>query len=101
MNTRGRISLCGSISNYNEKKGEQTMVPQPDGLFVFKELKMEGFLVHRWWHKKDEAFTQMAKWIQEGKIQVKETVTDGFQRMPQAFMGMLKGQNTGKAIVKV
>lgn len=101
MNNRGRISVCGSISSYNDKKGEQTMVPQPDGLFVFKQLKMEGFLVHRWWHRKDEAFVQMAKWIQEGKIQVKETVTEGFQRMPQAFMGMLKGQNTGKAIVKV
>ncbi|KAF0306888.1 Prostaglandin reductase 1 [Amphibalanus amphitrite] len=103
MNLFGRISVCGFISSYNEKTGEELKLEIPEKLILFKQLKMEGFIVTRWdqeetWNRGVE---QMASWIREGKIQVQETVTDGFQNMPQAFIGMLKGENTGKAVVKV
>jgi len=101
MNLYGRVSLCGSISSYNNKAGEVSNVPNPEMIIVGKQLKLEGFIVTRWWDQRPEAVQQMAAWIREGRIKVQETVTEGFQNLPKAFIGMLKGENTGKAIVKV
>lgn len=98
MKDFGRISVCGSISTYNDKT--PTMAPACEAAFVFKQLKMEGFLVGRWMSRWMEGLSQMTKWIQEGKIKVRETYTDGFENMPQAFIDMLNGVNTGKAIIK-
>ena len=65
MKDFGRISVCGAISTYNDKTGEPTMAPSVEGTFIFKQLKMEGFLVHRWLDRWMEGLSQMAKWIQE------------------------------------
>lgn len=62
---------------------------------------MEGFLVNRWSDRWLEGVNQLLKWINEGKLKYHETVTEGFENMPQAFIGMLKGDSTGKAVVKV
>lgn len=62
---------------------------------------MEGFLVLRWVDRWMEGIGQLLKWVKEGKIKYHETVTYGFENLPKAFIGMLKGDNTGKAIVKV
>ena len=72
MKDFGRISVCGAISTYNDKTGEPTVVPCCEGAFVFKQLKMEGFLVHRWMNRWMEGLTQMTKWIQEvdGKTKI-------------------------------
>ena len=64
MKDFGRISVCGSISTYNEKTGEPTLVACCEGAFVFKQLKMEGFLVDRWQDRWIEGLTAMTKWIQ-------------------------------------
>jgi len=101
MNLYGRVALCGSISSYNNKTGEETKVPNPEMIIVAKQLKLEGLIVTRWWDQRAEAVQQMAAWIREGRVKVNETVTEGFQRMPLAFIGMLKGENMGKAVVKV
>lgn len=61
---------------------------------------MEGFLITRWHDKWAEAIEANIEWIQEGKIKYKETVTEGFENMFKAFLSMLKGENTGKAVVK-
>lgn len=101
MKLFGRVSVCGSISSYNLKVDDWPMVPhiQPD--FINKQVKMEGFVVSRWADRWLEGLTQNYKWIAEGKIKYQETVTDGFENMPQALIGILRGENTGKAIVKV
>lgn len=65
MKDFGRISVCGAISTYNDKTGEATTAPCVEGTFIFKQLKMEGFLVHRWLDRWMEGLSQMAKWIQE------------------------------------
>jgi len=98
MKDFGRISVCGSISAYNDTKPRLVQTCEPD--FVFRQIKMEGFLVHRWNDRLGEGTRQMLTWIQEGKIKVRETYTEGFEKMPQAFIDMLTGGNTGKAIVK-
>lgn len=98
MNMFGRISVCGTISNYNSGKAKVTD-PQRD--YVWKQLRQEGFIVWRWMDRWLEGIQQNLKWIQEGKLEHKETFTDGFDKMPAAFIGMLTGANTGKAVVRI
>ena len=68
---------------------------------VPKQLKMEGFVVHRWMDRWFEGIEQNKNWIKQGKLKYRETVTEGFENMFKAFVDMLQGGNTGKAIVKV
>ena len=63
MNDFGRISVCGAISLYNDTT--PTLVPCVEPAMVFKQLKMEGFLIHRWTGRFQEGMTQMSTWIQE------------------------------------
>ncbi|KAJ8922461.1 hypothetical protein NQ315_004408 [Exocentrus adspersus] len=97
MNDFGRISLCGSISVYNKNDRKVSLE-----LFylVGKQLKMEGFIVTRWLDRWLEGIQQNHKWIQEGKLKTRETVTVGFENMFKAFVDMLQGKNFGKAVVK-
>lgn len=62
---------------------------------------MEGFLVRRWRDRWSEGIEKNLQWIREGKLQYHETVTKGFENMFEAFVGMLRGNNFGKAIVQV
>uniref|UniRef100_A0A182XUF9 Prostaglandin reductase 1 n=1 Tax=Anopheles quadriannulatus TaxID=34691 RepID=A0A182XUF9_ANOQN len=98
MNVYGRIAVCGAISNYNSAVGKVT---DPQRQFVFKQLRMEGFLVWRWNDRWLEGIEGNLRWIREGRLAYEETVTEGFERMPEAFIDMLRGGNTGKAVVKV
>ncbi|XP_072386098.1 prostaglandin reductase 1-like isoform X2 [Diabrotica undecimpunctata] len=99
MNLYGRISVCGSIANYNDTTRAVAPVVQPS--IVFKQLKMEGFIATRWENRWMEGIKQNLEWVKQGKVKYHETVTEGFDNMFKAFTGMLKGENTGKAIVKV
>ena len=91
--------MCGAISHYNDKGG-YTKVTDILPLAIHKELKIEGFLVGRWIKRWVEGIMAMAGWVGAGKVQVKETVVEGFEKMPEAFMGLFTGANTGKMIVK-
>ncbi|CAG0883047.1 unnamed protein product [Darwinula stevensoni] len=103
MNTFGRMAICGSISGYNDDpankpKGEGTLWTP---VVLFKQLRIEGFMVLRWMDRWNEGVQQMAEWVKEGRLKYRETVTTGFEKTPEAFIGMFKGENTGKAVVKV
>ena len=101
MRDYGRIAVCGSISNYNAlSTADLPMAPILQPVFVFKQLKMEGFLVPRYESRFNEAFVELKQWLDEGKLKFRETITNGFENMPQAFIDMLNGKNTGKAVVK-
>ncbi|NXU91256.1 PTGR1 reductase, partial [Xiphorhynchus elegans] len=99
MKKYGRIAICGAISLYNDsvpQKGPYMQIPM-----IFKELRMEGFIVSRWNNRREEGVKALLKWVVEGKVKYHEQVTEGFENMPMAFIGMLKGENIGKAVVKV
>ncbi|XP_019346259.2 prostaglandin reductase 1 isoform X2 [Alligator mississippiensis] len=99
MKKYGRIAVCGAISLYNDEelqKGPYVQVPM-----IYQELCMEGFIVSRWNNRREEGLKALLKWVVEGKIKYHEDVTEGFENMPAAFMGMLKGDNFGKAILKM
>lgn len=99
MKDFGRIAVCGGISLYNDTTPQSG--PYPHLTMIFKQLKMEGFLQTRWEHKHPESLRRLMAWMKEGKLQCREHVTEGFDNMPAAFMGMLQGENIGKAIIKV
>lgn len=102
MNNYGRVACCGAISGYNATGEEPAKASTIQGTVVSKQLKMEGFLVGlRWDNRWNEGLEQMAKWIAEDKIKVKETVVKGFENTPEAFIGLFTGKNTGKMVVKV
>ena len=64
-------------------------------------MKMEGIVVFSWFERWSEAIEYMATLIQEGKLKVKETVVQGFLNMPEAFVGLFTGANTGKMVIMV
>jgi NADPH:quinone reductase len=98
LNIGARIVICGQISQYNLERPEPTF--HPGALIVFR-ARMEGFLVSDYAHRFNEAALRLAGWVAEGKLTWREDVTDGLENAPAAFMGMLRGENRGKALVKV
>merc|ERR1719411_123398 len=98
MNKFGRIAVCGAISTYND--GEPPKLSATNAVFIGKQLKMEGFMVMRWAHRWMEGIQQMGAWIKDGKIKVDETIVDGFQKLPDAFIGLFQSgtSNQGKVV---
>ncbi|CAF3981717.1 unnamed protein product [Adineta steineri] len=98
MATHGRISICGSISNYNDT--EKHKFPQINMDILMRELTIHGFRVFSFAKEYDTAFNDMVPLVKKGELICKETVFEGFEKMPAAFVGLFKGENTGKAVVK-
>jgi NADPH-dependent curcumin reductase CurA len=98
LNLGARIVVCGQVSLYNAPKPEPTF--HPGQLVVFR-ARMEGFLVFDFAHRYDEAAARLAGWVANGDIHWREDVTDGLENAPRALIGMLNGENRGKALVKV
>jgi len=99
MNPHGRLVMCGMISIYNATQP----VPGPNNLtyIIIKQLTMQGFIVIDHFDKMQQFYSDMGKWIAEGKIKWKDTVVDGIENAPKAFIGLFKGENFGKMIVKI
>lgn len=99
MNNNGRIPVCGMISGYNATEPE----PAPRNLFniIGKRLLLKGFIVSDYSGRNHEFFRDMSQWIQEGKIKWEETVYEGIENAPDAFMGLFTGDNLGKMVVKL
>lgn len=99
MNEFGRVVLCGMISTYNDTEAE----PGPRGMFlaIMRRLKIQGYVVIDHLDMLEEFRTQMAAWIKDGKMQWKETVYDGIEHAPDALIGLFKGDNFGKMLVKI
>ena len=99
LRTNGRIAACGSISMYNEE------VPPPGPrnlpLVTSKRLTMKGFIVTDWFNQIPEFLKEVGTYWSQGKLKMKETVVEGIEDAPQAFLDMLHGGNIGKMIVKL
>ena len=99
MNHKGRLVLCGAVAVY----GASEPVSGPNNMFdvVTKELKIEGFMTHFRHERYDEARTELAEWLQAGKLKNPEYMMEGIGAVPQAFADMFSGQNFGKTVVKL
>jgi NADPH-dependent curcumin reductase CurA len=96
---KGRIVICGQISQYNLEKPD--LGPRNLRYMLTNRARMEGFLVWDWRDRYPEALRRIAGWIKEGRLKYSEHVTEGLEKTPDAFIAMLKGANLGKALVKV
>ena len=94
-----RVSVCGQISLYNLEKPE--MGPRFLPLLIVYRAKVEGFLVSDYAPRFAEGLAQLTAWFKEGKLKYEETIEEGLENAPRAFIGMLQGSNTGKQLVKV
>lgn len=99
VNQFGRVVVCGAISLYNET--EIPTGPRVQPLLVKNRILMQGFIVSDYAAKFPEAIKQLSQWLEEGKLTYSETVVEGFEQIPQAFMDLFEGKNTGKMVVKV
>jgi len=100
LNIHARISLCGQISAYNEDS--LPLGPRLDWLLITKAIKKQGFIISREYsHRFPEGVDALTKWFNEGKLKADETITEGLENTAKAFIEMLKGANTGKAVVHV
>ncbi|PVD24196.1 hypothetical protein C0Q70_14666 [Pomacea canaliculata] len=70
------------------------------GFIIYKQLTILGIMVIAYTKRFTEGVTELLQWVKEGKLQYKETITDGFENMPSAFISLFRGGNTGKAVVK-
>ncbi|WP_424535859.1 NADP-dependent oxidoreductase [Sphaerisporangium viridialbum] len=95
----GRTAVCGAISVYNE--AEPVRGPRNLFLVVGKRLTLRGFIVGDHAGRMPDMIDEVGGWLQEGRITFEETVVEGLENAPDAFIGMLRGQNLGKMIVRL
>lgn len=99
INWHGRIALCGAVSVYNST--EVPMIPGRLFRAIGKRLKLQGFIVFDHDHLIPEFEARVGQWLESGQLVYREHVTDGLDQMPSAFVGMLAGENTGKAVINL
>ena len=99
LRVHGRIIACGGISGYNEDKPR----PGPSNLFniTTKRLTMKGLIVRDWLDRQGEFEKEVSGYLQSGKLKNKETVVEGLDQAEDAFIGLFKGENIGKMVVKL
>lgn len=94
-----RFAICGMIAGYND----ETPTPGPGNLpaIVIKSLALRGFLVLDHLDAFPEFAGKMTAWLADGRIKSRDTVIDGLENAPQAFIGLFSGDNTGKMLVRL
>jgi NADPH-dependent curcumin reductase CurA len=99
INKFARIIVCGAISIYNETSLPQSLSVQP--FLIKNSALMQGFIINDYAAKFPKARIQLSQWLAEGKIKNTETMVEGFDQIPLAFMDLFEGKNKGKMVVKV
>jgi NADPH-dependent curcumin reductase CurA len=99
MNDYGRIVLCGAISEYNDVQPP----PGPRNLYqlVLKRITARGFITPDHVDRRAAFLAEAEPWLRDGKIVLRETFVDGIENMPEAFLGLFRGDNVGKLLVRV
>ena len=99
MKPGGRLALCGAIAQYNAT----APAPGPNNLVIAigRSLTLKGFIVSNFEHRRADFVRDVAAWVGDGRLQYRETVFDGLEQAPDAFIGLFTGANTGKMIVNL
>jgi NADPH-dependent curcumin reductase CurA len=95
----GRVAMCGAISGYNAT--EPPPGPRNLALAIGKRLTLRGFIVGDHGHLREDFVREVGTWLSEGRIHQRETVVEGLERAPEALIGLLRGDNVGKMLVKL
>ncbi|AUC23185.1 NADP-dependent oxidoreductase [Polaribacter sejongensis] len=99
INRFARIIICGAISVYNETETPKSVSVQP--FLVKNSALMQGFIVSNYADKFPGAIKQLSEWLAEEKLTYTETIVNGFENIPTAFIDLFEGKNKGKMIVKI
>ena len=99
LNERGRIAICGMISVYNNT--EPAPGPKNLGRLIQTRGRIEGFLVGDHYDLQPQFVQEVGAWVASGELKYRETVVEGIENNLEAFLGQLRGENTGKMIVKL
>ena len=99
INKGARIILCGQISLYNS--GVVPVGPRLQPTLLKRSALMQGFIVSNYGPRFGEGVQQLAQWLGEGKLKYQETIMQGFETLPEAFIGLFHGKNTGKLLVEI
>ncbi|MEM7115487.1 MAG: NADP-dependent oxidoreductase [Chloroflexota bacterium] len=99
MNVNGRMPVCGMISQYNNTR----MEPGPGNLtnIIGKRLLLKGFIVTDYMRQLPQFFADMGPWAASGQMKWRETIVEGLENAPEAFIGLFTGENLGKMLVKL
>ena len=104
LNTKARIPVCGLIASYNNinlPHGPDRL-GMLEGILLRKRIKMQGFIIFDDYGSRYPEFVkQMTTWLKQDKVKFLEDITEGLEKAPEAFVGLLKGKNFGKLIVRV
>ncbi len=103
LNPFARVPVCGLISQYNASSPPEAAlsVPQVMRATLTKRLNIRGFIVSDFAARHADFLRDMAEWLKDGRIKYREDVVDGLEQAPQAFIGLLRGENFGKRLVRV
>lgn len=99
INRFARMVICGAISVYNNTELPKSVSVQP--FLVKNSALMQGFIVSNYVEKFPEAMKQLSSWLAEDKLKYSETIINGFDNTPHAFIDLFEGKNKGKMIVKI
>jgi len=93
-----RFAICGMIQGYNKREPTSLRFAMR---IIAARIRLQGFLVFDYQSRMDEFFRDMGGWLKSGAVKSRETVVEGLEQTPEAFLGLFKGQNVGKMLVKL
>ncbi|AEN06527.1 2-alkenal reductase [halophilic archaeon DL31] len=99
LNVDAHVAVCGQIALYNEE--EVPTGPRKLGKLIETRARVQGLLVGDYATRFEEATSDLAEWVATGELAYRETVTEGLENAPDAFVGLFEGENIGKQVVKV
>ena len=99
LNVDARVAVCGQIALYNAQ--EMPTGPRKLGKLIETRARVQGLLVQDFAPRFEQATADLAEWVAAGEIEYRETVTEGIENAPDAFLGLFEGENVGKQVVKV
>jgi NADPH-dependent curcumin reductase CurA len=99
MHTHGRVALCGAIAHYNAT--EPPPGPRSLTLAIPRRLTLRGFIIIDHADRLPAMVAEVGGWLREGKLTYTETIVDGLEHAPDAFLDLLRGGNTGKMLVRL
>jgi len=100
MNALGRIPVCGMISAYNTAGARSAGVTTLSNM-IYNRITMKGFVVYEFESMREQFLSDMRSWIASGSMQYRETIFEGIENAPKALIGLLKGENIGKMLVRL
>jgi NADPH-dependent curcumin reductase CurA len=99
LRIHGRVAACGSISRYNDVEA----APGPTNMFmvVTKRLSIRGYIISDHYDGFPAFLAKAQEWVRDGRLRYRETVIEGIENAPRAFLDLFRGENIGKMLVKV